>query len=325
MARDHPGMELMVTWQTLRRPLWGIAALTGLALSMATSGCAPTQLVAHTAKQVQGPAEVEPRTEYGGTYKVGKPYQIAGIWYYPAVDYDFDETGVASWYGPNFHGKTSANGEIFNQWALTAAHRTLPMPSFVRVTNLENGRSVVVRINDRGPFAHERVIDMSRRGAQLLGFEKQGTARVRVQIIADKSRQVASRAHAGIGVAEKDRTAVVSPIVSGGRPSAEVNQQTLSPPTLAPVAKASPPAQPKVNPGVAGVYVQAAAFSVYENANRARESLSTIGPVEVHQILVNGRDWYRVRVGPFSSGTQGARALARVVNAGFADARLVTE
>ena len=96
-------------------------------------------------------------------YKVGKPYQIGGIWYYPHVDYDYNETGIASWYGPGFHGKTTASGEPYDQNSLTAAHRTLPMPSLVRVTNLDNGRQLNLKINDRGPFARGRILDVSRR------------------------------------------------------------------------------------------------------------------------------------------------------------------
>lgn len=115
--------------------------------------------------------------------KVGNPYQVAGVWYYPRVDHDYDETGTASWYGRQFHGRPTANGERFDMNKVTAAHPTLPLPSTVRVTNLENGRVLSVRINDRGPFARGRIIDLSRRAAQLLGFESQGTARVRVQIV----------------------------------------------------------------------------------------------------------------------------------------------
>jgi rare lipoprotein A len=115
--------------------------------------------------------------------KVGRPYQIGGIWYYPAIDHDYDRVGVASWYGPNFHGKPTANGEVFDMNKVSAAHPTLPLPSMARVTNLENGRAITVRINDRGPFARERIIDMSRRAAQLLGFQDQGTTRVRVQVV----------------------------------------------------------------------------------------------------------------------------------------------
>ena len=132
-----------------------------------------------------------------GYYKIGKPYQIEGATYTPAVDYDYDETGIASWYGPNFTGKITANGELYDMNEVTAAHRTLPMPSLVRVTNLDNGRTIVVRVNDRGPYARGRILDMSRRGAQLLGYEKTGTAKVRVQIMARESQILAAAAKAG--------------------------------------------------------------------------------------------------------------------------------
>jgi rare lipoprotein A len=117
----------------------------------------------------------------GGTYKIGAPYQIAGRWYAPAEDPAYDRSGIASWYGAGFHGRTTANGEIFDMNALTAAHPTLPIPSYAYVTNLANGRTVMVRINDRGPYAHDRIIDLSRRTAQLLGTEARGLAQVRVR------------------------------------------------------------------------------------------------------------------------------------------------
>src|SRR5580693_5017354 len=115
-----------------------------------------------------------------GVYKVGSPYQIDGVWYYPGEQPDYDETGIASWYGPTFYGKYTANGELYDGNALTAAHRTLPMPVNVRVTNLENGKSIVVRVNDRGPYARGRIIDLSRHAAELLDVVRSGTARVRV-------------------------------------------------------------------------------------------------------------------------------------------------
>ena len=104
-------------------------------------------------------------------YKVGNPYQIAGKWYYPERDLRYDNTGIASWYGNQFAGKLTANGEIFDPELVSAAHKTLPMPSVVRVTNLDNGKSLVVRINDRGPYVTGRIIDMSRAGARLRGFK----------------------------------------------------------------------------------------------------------------------------------------------------------
>ena len=116
-------------------------------------------------------------------YKIGNPYQIAGVWYYPREEPDYDQTGIASWYGSDFHGRLTANGEVFDRTIISAAHPTLPMPVNVRVTNLDNGRSIVVRINDRGPFVRGRIIDMSEHAAQLLGFKNQGLARVRVSFI----------------------------------------------------------------------------------------------------------------------------------------------
>ena len=119
----------------------------------------------------------------GGRAQVGKPYKVAGKWYTPKVDENYDKTGVASWYGPNFHGRQTANGEIFDQYAISAAHPTLPLPSYVRVTNLENNKSIVVRVNDRGPFSNRRIIDLSKRVADILGVIQNGTARVRVRYV----------------------------------------------------------------------------------------------------------------------------------------------
>lgn len=126
-------------------------------------------------------------------YKVGAPYQVNGKWYRPAEDLSYRKVGIASFYGGevrgvDFHGRPTANGEIYDMHALSAAHPTLPMPSIVNVTNLENGRSVVLRVNDRGPFVGGRVIDVSRRAAQDLGFERQGTALVRIEVMAEESR-----------------------------------------------------------------------------------------------------------------------------------------
>lgn len=119
----------------------------------------------------------------GGRYQVGKPYKIRGKWYTPEEDLDYVAEGQASWYGPNFHGRLTANGEIYDQYALSAAHPTMPLPSYARVTNLENGRSVMVRVNDRGPFAHNRIIDLSARAADMLGYRNSGVADVQVEYV----------------------------------------------------------------------------------------------------------------------------------------------
>ncbi len=117
----------------------------------------------------------------GGRAQLGRPYRIAGQLYTPREDPNYDRTGVASWYGDAFHGRLTANGEVYDMHTLSAAHPTLPLPSYVRVTNLENRRSVMVRVNDRGPFSHDRIIDLSARAADVLDFRNDGVARVRVQ------------------------------------------------------------------------------------------------------------------------------------------------
>ncbi|WP_371932412.1 septal ring lytic transglycosylase RlpA family protein [Pararhizobium sp. IMCC21322] len=119
----------------------------------------------------------------GGRYQVGKPYKIAGKWYKPKEVKRYERTGVASWYGDAFHGRKTANGEIYNMNAYSAAHPTLPLPSYVRVTNLANRNSVVVRVNDRGPFARNRLIDLSKRAAGALDFRRQGVAKVHVSYL----------------------------------------------------------------------------------------------------------------------------------------------
>jgi len=123
----------------------------------------------------------EPVPKGGGVYRVGAPYVVAGRIYVPEADPHYRNVGIASWYGDDFHGRYTANGEIFDLNAISAAHPTLPLPCYVRVTNLANGRSLIVRVNDRGPYAANRIIDVSGRAAQLLGFRMRGTATVRVE------------------------------------------------------------------------------------------------------------------------------------------------
>jgi rare lipoprotein A len=125
----------------------------------------------------------QPVPKGGGTYRVGKPYVVAGRTYTPETNEEYTAEGMASWYGDDFHGRLTANGEVFDMNAITAAHPTLPIPSYVRVTNLANRKSIIVRINDRGPYHGNRVIDLSHKTADLLGFRGNGVARVRVDYV----------------------------------------------------------------------------------------------------------------------------------------------
>jgi rare lipoprotein A len=125
----------------------------------------------------------DPVPKGGGTYRVGKPYTVAGRQYVPTEDTGYRAEGLASWYGDDFHGRLTANGEVFDMTSITAAHPTLPMPCYVRVTNLANGKSLIVRVNDRGPYHGNRVIDVSHNAARLLDFRSSGIARVRVEYV----------------------------------------------------------------------------------------------------------------------------------------------
>ena len=126
----------------------------------------------------------QPVPKGGGRYATGVAYKVDGVWYQPREDAAYDRVGTASWYGELFHGRRTANGEIYDMERLSAASTTLPMPVYARVTNLENRRSIIVRVNDRGPYRSSRIMDVSRRSAELLGFRQKGTARVRVQYLA---------------------------------------------------------------------------------------------------------------------------------------------
>lgn len=314
---------------------WGRRFLC-LMVVLGVAGCAETQLAIHGAKRLIA----QPDKDVNIKYKIGKPYQIAGVWYYPEENFKYDESGIASWYGTKFHGRKTANGETYDMNALTAAHRTLPMPSYVRVTNLDNGRSLILRVNDRGPFARGRIIDISRRGSQLLNFQKQGTARVRVQVLTDQTRALKSRI---TNQAELAKTG--SPITIDRLPKAKVQAESLAPVggaksvqqpvTLKPVADVAPaPAaeEPVITEEVqqalvvnTNIFVQAGAFSRFDNANKVRAKLSPLGPVKLSQILINGRDLYRVRVGPIENVGAADLMLASVSEAGYPESRIIVE
>ncbi len=279
----------------------------------------------------------------GGRYKVGNPYKIGGRTYRPSEQPGYDRVGVASWYGEMFHGRYTANGEVYDMNALTAAHPTLPIPTYARVTNLQNGRSIVVRVNDRGPYAHDRIIDMSRRSAQALGFQRNGTAKVRVQYMGraplngDDSlerRVYASQPwarHASLnkpGKRSQSRTQLAmavqkeiqsDPMVVGSIPRDESTSTPASSWTTSARAASAPmiPKSGKTH------FVQAASFQNREFAETLRLRLAELGPASVLPSNVAGKTWYRVRLGPFEERHIADEALRAVVSSGSSDARLV--
>lgn len=271
-----------------------------------------------------------------GIYKIGNPYQIEGTWYYPREQPDYDETGIASWYGPSFYGHATANGEIYNAGDLTAAHRTLPMPVNVRVTNLGNGRSVVVRVNDRGPYAKGRIIDVSEAAAKLLGFYGVGTARVRVTYVArapgSDGRPLPSETPPEIASAvpavpapkvDADKLA----LVPGAPVAPPVRVATLPAPAPDPLPPdaIAPTGQVTVVPvpAVTHLYVQVGAFSSYENAMRMLEQLG--GDLRISTTKHNGQTLYRVRTGPLDTTAAADAALARLTGLGSNDAHIIVD
>ena len=275
--------------------------------------------------------------ENAGVYKIGNPYQIDNVWYYPHEQPDYDETGIASWYGPDFYGHYTANGELYNGNALTAAHRTLPMPVNVRVTNLDNGKSIIVRVNDRGPYARGRIIDLSRRAAELLDVVQSGTARVRVTYVgradlggggpppSETPPEIANALPAS-PAAKVDSSALG--IVPGAAVAPPVKLATLPAPLPAPAA---PPAATEPSgqvdkvpvPGVTHLYVQVGAFSKLENAQRLMRSIG--GDVHISTLQRGGQTLYRVRTGPLGSVQDADAALARISGTGSGDAQIVVD
>lgn len=150
---------------------------------LALANCSASEKFARKDTKTQRIAEDAEIAKGGGRYKVGKPYMINGRVYEPAVEPDYRAEGVASWYGPDFHGRLTANGETYDMHGYSAAHPTLPMPSYARVTNLRNGKSIIVRVNNRGPFVHDRLVDLSVGTAKALDFYGKGLARVRLEYV----------------------------------------------------------------------------------------------------------------------------------------------
>ena len=302
----------------------------------------------------------QPVPKGGGYYQVGKPYQVAGIWYQPREEPGYDRVGSASWYGEVFHGRRTANGEIYDMDRLSAAHPTLPLPVYARVTNLNNGRTIVVRINDRGPYANDRIIDLSRRSAELLGFRNHGTATVRVKYLGraplsgdDSYERKYLASQSWVQFAAKGKSGnLVSSLAEKETLPAE-NPENLARPrkTAAPTAASGPadpaiagwkattktarPAPPQTTGSIprsakpeappAGLVIQAGSFKSKDNADRARTVLAAIAPVDVTPVAVGEQTYFRVRVGPFAAASEAKAALVKVTGAGYQGAKLVRQ
>lgn len=256
-----------------------------VALLSLTAACAGVARPGGGGGAARYPVVTDPAPVVSGAMR---PYQIRGRWYHPAVQPDYDETGMASWYGDQFNGRPTATGERFDMHALTAAHKTLPLPALVEVTNTSNGRRIVVRVNDRGPFVDGRIIDLSRGSAEALGLLQRGVGEVRVRYIGPAPRQ-------------------------GGGTLLNADAR---------VDRAPPPiSAPHPAPG-GGYWIQAGAFSDRRAARRVADRLGDRATVEPARR--GDSTLYRVLVGPWPDPNAAESARQAVVARGYADALLIS-
>ena len=314
-------------------------------LLLLLAGCSTVELTVDLIKKSKKRAqqvEIAKAVEGGAitanpVYKIGNPYQVGGVWYYPERDLAYDETGIGSWYGDEFAGRLTANGEIFDPDMVTAAHKTLPMPSVVRVTNLDNGKSLVVRINDRGPFVAGRIIDLSREAARLIGYRDQGIARVRVQVLAEQTLRLEKLAKDGnfteitgdvsamptVAAVEQPEVSMTATSSSGKTVDSDVENDNVS--ALELLARSRVGEVITVAPIETQIWVQVGAFYAEANASNVLAKVKIVGAGQVSPVDVSGQTLHRVRFGPLSSVEAADRALDGVIGLGFSGARIVVD
>jgi len=312
-----------------------LAAPLGLIVAVALAACAstppqpavpapipsPSPVPAAPPPAPDGVPDAVPRIEPRA--RSGNPpfYDVFGKRYYVlSSSVGYWERGVASWYGPGFHKVRTSTGEPYDMYGMTAAHRTLPLPAYVRVTNLQNGRSVVVRVNDRGPFVGNRIIDLSYTAAAKLDMLRNGTAMVEIRtidptapppaIMASSASPTAAAPTAAAPTAAAPTAAV--PTASGGAAA----PPPTAPLTVVPVASPAP-----------ALFVQAGAFADPANAERLAERLrgGNLGKIFVRDDQIAGRRMYRVRIGPVPDVAEFDRVVAALERAGINDAHLALD
>ena len=306
---------------------------------LALAGCSEVQLALHVFKRINllDTPETEPLPEEAEDdgYKLGEPYEIDHVWYFPNYEANYDRVGIASWYGHAFHGRPTANGERYDMNEVTAAHPTLPLPSRVRVTNLENGRELVVRVNDRGPFIDGRIIDVSRRAAQLLGFYREGLAEVRVEYLGldHVDPDVPWPADSPPKIAHVNGTptdaVTLQPIdaVTLQKPVSAAEGVVLPP--SKPLRTAKAPAAPDGGERINGAdrsrsfMVEAAVLNGRDAADRLGAIVSALGAVAVQPERRGERMVYAVRIGPVESNDEAAIILAQLNRVGLTDSRII--
>ena len=284
-------------------------------------GCTSSvEVAANLGKKYLIPKEEKKRIQKP-IYKIGKKYNVGGKYYYPKKDLYYNKTGIASWYGPKFHGKLTANGEIYNQYALTAAHKTLPLPSAVKVTNLKNNKSIVLRINDRGPFVNDRIIDLSSKAADILDLKREGTGLVRVQILREKSLYLEKLAKQGSfpeinDLKETELPNITIPSKVEVKIKDTKNQKIVT---------------KKINYNLKNlnkeykIYIKLASFSSKKNAEIMKKKVSYIDKVKIYKIYKLNKTLYQVKAGPFLSVEKVDQLHSLLLKKGMQGAKIIIE
>lgn len=309
-----------------------VIALCPLLLAGCSGGGAfDTDLGVSSSPRVAGTGSIP---KGGGVYKVGRPYRVGGRWYHPHEDPDYDRVGTASWYGTAFHGRRTANGEVYDMYALTAGHPTLPLPSYAYVTNMQNGRTVLVRINDRGPYAKDRLIDLSYQTARTLGFHQHGLARVRVRYAGRaplngddgaERRFLAAQAWSGTKYAASAPPPMTTASIrtaSTGSSYAAPQQEAAPSWSVAKYRQETREGRQLDAPASAlgarpaETYLRVGPFGSQAEAERLRFMLAGADPSVVEPSQNGGEAAYRLRLGPYDDASAAA-AMARIAAAGF--------
>lgn len=295
--------------------------------------------------------------EHQATYKVERPYQIKNEWYTPQENYQYREKGIAGWYHEE-NGAITANGEKYDASELTAMHKTLPLPSIVRITNLENGNVAIVRINDRGPFVNNRLIDVSQKTAEALEFNMTGTTLVEVEILPNESKMLKQEIlekYGSIDTPESVNTpqtektpeqaseeivlyqpdtsnsvlyngttqAGAAAIVSVTQPPV-LPAETVKDVDMPKTAEPSKPQDVSLITPISGHYIQAGAFSNINNAQKVKVGMEKFGPVQISKTSVNETVLHRVRMGPFETAEEAKKLLQQIVSE-YPDAKIIFE
>ena len=301
------------------------------------SSCTSVELAANLGKKAF--IKKEQPQKSNAIYKIGKPYVVDGKKYFPKKNLNYDEKGIASWYGPKFHGKPTANGEMFNQYKLTAAHKTLPIPSAVKVTNLKNNKSIIIRINDRGPFVNDRIIDLSYQSAKKLKLLETGTGFVRVQILRPESILLEKLAKKGEFPEIIDITKKTTPPINQvnfSNVSIKKIEESASENNKYKTFKKNEVESPienikkriqvlKINGKKFKIWIQIASFSNKRSANILKTKFSSIKDINIKKVNFKGKTFFRVRVGPFNTVNDSKKIYNFLIKSGMEGTKIFVE